>query len=322
MAENRNIALDIAKGIGILLVIVGHTAGMKHICQELIYSFHMPLFFIIAGYLYHRQDIKTLFVKSAKRLLLPWIVALCLQALLCLLLGNKLEAWGYVQSVLFPDGTRDDNMLWAGIHSSGAVWFLPALFWCRIIYAMIEQRMGSRSIYVTIPSTIAAVLMGRFVLNLPFAIQMGCSALVFYEIGYRAKCYNALEKKMPLWSMLLFVPVWIFYERYVTFEMFWYQYEWTYSIDVIVACAVTYILVKLCSKTTNVINKTQGGVFAYLGRNSIYILCTHTLMLIVMGYLNTMLQWNAWAVMLINMCLSVLLAVVYVKVKERVVCRH
>lgn len=276
MAENRNIALDIAKGIGILLVIVGHTAGMKHIGHELIYSFHMPLFFIIAGYLYHRQDIKTLIAKSAKRLLIPWIVAILLQVVLCLLLDDKTEAWGYAQSVLFPDGTRDDNMLWAGIHSSGAVWFLPALYWCRIIYAAIEQRWNKRSIYVTIPLTLAAVLLGRFMLNLPFAILMGSSALVFYEIGHRAKEHRVLEKKVPLLGLLLFIPMWIFYERYVTFEMFWYQYGWTYPIDVIVAGAVTYSIIALCAKIANGANeKTGGGIRVFRSQFNLYSLYSY-----------------------------------------------
>lgn len=320
MINNRNIALDIAKGIGILLVIVGHTAGLKHICQEMIYCFHMPLFFIIAGYLYHRQDIKSLFAKSAKRLLLPWIITLLLIIVSCLLVGDKSEAWGFMQGILFPDGSREDNILWPGIHSSGAIWFLPALFWCRIIYAMIEQRLGNKSIYVTVLLTVMAVSLGRFVLNLPLAIQTGCSALVFYEFGGRARSANVLEKKIPLWMIGLFVPLWVFYERYVTFEMFWYNYGWTYPFDVFIALSATYALVAGCAYIVNVKWLSYGC--AWLGRNSLYILCTHTLMLLELGKLNVILQWDGWLVMLVNMCLSVLLAMFYVKVKERVVCRR
>ncbi len=259
MENNRNIVLDIAKGIGILLVIVGHTTCMKHICRELIYCFHMPLFFIIAGYLYHRQDIKTLFVKSVKRLLLPWGYTLLLQIVISLIMGDQKEAWGFVLSTFFPDGSRWDNILWPGVHSSGAIWFLPAIFWCRIIYAMIEQRLGKKSIYATIPISLVAVLLGRLVLNLPLSIQMGCSALVFYEVGYRARYHNLIDKHVPLWVMLLFIPLWIFYERYVDFEMFGYNYEWTYIFDVAIACAVSYILIRLCAKATNALRGLCGG---------------------------------------------------------------
>ena len=44
--------LDIAKGIGILLVVLGHNdfEVISVFVQRLIYSFHMPLFFFLSGY--------------------------------------------------------------------------------------------------------------------------------------------------------------------------------------------------------------------------------------------------------------------------------
>ena len=44
--------LDIAKGIGILLVVLGHNdfEVISLFMQRLIYSFHMPLFFFLSGY--------------------------------------------------------------------------------------------------------------------------------------------------------------------------------------------------------------------------------------------------------------------------------
>ena len=48
---NERLAIfDILKGIGILLVIVGHTF-MKEIGPYIL-AFHMPLFFIVAGYFF------------------------------------------------------------------------------------------------------------------------------------------------------------------------------------------------------------------------------------------------------------------------------
>ena len=44
--------LDASKGIGILLVILGHILTDKNILLKFIYAFHMPLFFIIAGYVF------------------------------------------------------------------------------------------------------------------------------------------------------------------------------------------------------------------------------------------------------------------------------
>lgn len=42
--------IDIAKGIGVLLVIAGHMHAMPTVIKNFIYGFHMPLFFMLAGY--------------------------------------------------------------------------------------------------------------------------------------------------------------------------------------------------------------------------------------------------------------------------------
>ena len=42
--------IDIAKGISIFLVIIGHTAPFGILERNIIFSFHMPLFFILSGY--------------------------------------------------------------------------------------------------------------------------------------------------------------------------------------------------------------------------------------------------------------------------------
>jgi len=42
--------IDAAKGIGILLVVLGHSPGLPLFGVVLIYSFHMPLFFFISGF--------------------------------------------------------------------------------------------------------------------------------------------------------------------------------------------------------------------------------------------------------------------------------
>ena len=46
----RNTRIDIAKGIGIILVVLGH-ANLNMVLTNIIYLFHMPLFIFISGYL-------------------------------------------------------------------------------------------------------------------------------------------------------------------------------------------------------------------------------------------------------------------------------
>ena len=41
-------SLDILKGIGIILVVVGHMIGNQLYIRPWIYAFHMPLFFMVS----------------------------------------------------------------------------------------------------------------------------------------------------------------------------------------------------------------------------------------------------------------------------------
>lgn len=62
--KDRNENIDAVKGVAALLVVVGHIIQCI-ICKEdpfenmvfrIIYSFHMPLFMFISGYLSYRED--------------------------------------------------------------------------------------------------------------------------------------------------------------------------------------------------------------------------------------------------------------------------
>lgn len=78
--------LDIAKGIGIILVVFGHSitqynnqvSGIWSVIYNFIYSFHMPFFFLISGILSTRlldksiQEKKVSIRKKAVRLLVPY----------------------------------------------------------------------------------------------------------------------------------------------------------------------------------------------------------------------------------------------------------
>lgn len=69
--------IDVLKGIGIFLVIMGHTFKENSVFYW-VYSFHMPLFFLISGYLIEpKSEIRKrreFFLKKCKSLLLPFFV--------------------------------------------------------------------------------------------------------------------------------------------------------------------------------------------------------------------------------------------------------
>ena len=100
MGKIRDITFDIAKGIGIVLVVIGHyipdNAPSWYIgFVSFVYHFHMPLFFMIAGFFYERS-IKKIgywrFVRSKfERLMFPYFI------LSWAIIGIKILVDGFMQ---------------------------------------------------------------------------------------------------------------------------------------------------------------------------------------------------------------------------------
>ena len=153
MISNRETYLDIAKGIGILLVVVGHcipdassvngiSSPIMKIIFQVIYSFHMPLFFFISGFLFSaskdsfKNKYKSIY-KKAKRLIVPYVfVGLCYAPLKLLLsqFANK------------PYNIHDLWKMLIGINPDGELWFLYALFIIIVIAIIFEGGYNSKTI--------------------------------------------------------------------------------------------------------------------------------------------------------------------------------
>ncbi|SDA27190.1 Fucose 4-O-acetylase [Ruminococcus sp. YE71] len=171
--NKRSDSIDYAKGIGILLVILGHMQILA--CGEsfetltnVIYSFHMPLFFFLSGLTLDRKyrsrppnaaDVK----KLAKRLMIPYfswcgvyIVLKCIvqrEGLIRLIKRNA-------AAVLTMRGIAP-------------LWFLSALFVAEILVMLLVYKLGMKKIHLLI-------LTGIAVLSLNNAVQVLRSVFSYY----------------------------------------------------------------------------------------------------------------------------------------------
>lgn len=69
--KSRIDELDILKGIAILLMILDHCFGWgpKIYVHKVIMSFHMPLFFIVGGYLWKAHDVRSYCMHKVRTIL-------------------------------------------------------------------------------------------------------------------------------------------------------------------------------------------------------------------------------------------------------------
>lgn len=66
--------VDVAKGVGIVLVVLAHALPKDHVIWQFINQFHMPFFFMISGYLYSTKTSWVKFVvRKIKTLWVPFV---------------------------------------------------------------------------------------------------------------------------------------------------------------------------------------------------------------------------------------------------------
>ena len=269
--RKRDDTIDIMKGIGIVAVIVGHMSVVPFTpYRNIIFSFHMPLFFILAGYFFRpNHDLRRKCRKDFQRLVIPYLFTASI-----LLLFDILHAFvkkdvsigiNGVVSALYGSGSNHDSPILGNVPHVGAIWFLLALFWCRVVYNIISCKTHNTLLVAGVVAVLAT-LTDRYFINLPFAILPGLSAMMFYLIGDWLR-----NHRLSNFVIAICLICWIISVLYSHISMVSCHYE-LYPIDILGACGGTafiYWISKFVSKTK------LNTAFIWLGVNSLVILCFH-----------------------------------------------
>ena len=188
MNKSRFDSIDIAKGLGILAVVWAHImlVGWSH---KIIYAFHMPFFFFVAGMLFKREKYASLgdfLKKRSKRLLVPYFIYAIGSYVLWA--GLKLvshEPWEVILKPLPQILLAQGSGYFMSFNS--ALWFIPCLFVVEIIYFF---KTSKDCLNVLLASSCAAIsfILGsmygdKYWLLLPFNFDAALIALPFYCLG-------------------------------------------------------------------------------------------------------------------------------------------
>lgn len=240
-AKKRISTYDIMKFFGIMLVIVGH---MTEHFREFIFSFHMPLFFILAGFFYHGRGIKESFLKDVKHLVYPYLLtafAIFFTYLAFSTVKDNINLKFWLAAACYGSGSVEHTSRYlAAMPAIGAIWFLLALFWCKNIFNVIAHYVKHWYV-VSLIVSIAAICIDRYIVNLPLTILPGMGAVMFYATGYYIKRIGGFWKINPFVATL-FVLIWVIsFLRYGLIGMVICSYP-NFIINVIGAIGGTYAL--------------------------------------------------------------------------------
>lgn len=178
---NRVEWVDIARGIAIILMVAGHTSIPESL-SKYIWSFHMPLFFVVSG-LFYKPDkyssFKEIFKAKFKTLIIPY----CFFSLIVF--------FGYIGTEYYRP--YELYLGWEGY----ALWFVPVLFFAELLFYPISKLKTKYMVPLVLAITLFGYGMSKFHVLLPFKIDSVPFALFFVTYGYLAKDF-LFKYKLPI----------------------------------------------------------------------------------------------------------------------------
>jgi acyltransferase len=297
--------IDTLKGFGILLVVFAHYK-LPIALETYLFSFHMPLFFFVSGFLFNfvkYAESTVDFIKGRFRsLIIPYFAFAVLTCLFYLLLDEVFTP-GVVTIKFFEANTF--HIIYSILYSetsmisyNGPLWFLTCLFVTELLFFGLAKRYYWKQwnlLLCLIMAGIIGYLYSVYVpFRLPWNVDVALTAVVFYGAGnslrklmYSEKGnsdgYNLLDPKSKFnnvyFSVKYFLPIF-----FILVSLLYFAYLLQFPTDKINMSGMIYggffsfyFLAFLGIFTYVYIIKKLGSfeVLEYYGRNSLIVLALH-----------------------------------------------
>ena len=137
--KNRIAWIDTAKGITAVLVVLGHI--LNHgVVQAVIYTFHVPVFFLLSGIGFNeRENLKQFFIKKIRTLLLPYYIWGAIAVTIYLLAGHLITDKEILTLKECLIGLLWGNAKTQYMQFNLHLWFLPALFAMELVFYLMVR---------------------------------------------------------------------------------------------------------------------------------------------------------------------------------------
>lgn len=284
----RDLRIDAAKALAIVLVVLGHAKGIPQAFTILVYSFHVPLFFFVSGWVGEghgsaRAGWKA-WKKLARTLLVPYVCFFALGYAYWLLtrnIGEKAARWGDrpwwepLQGLVSGIGPE--------LYVQPALWFLPALFVTTLAYLYLRRRVlpGWMALGAGVVSWLWIGWFPGLGLRLPFALDVLPVALFFFSAGALCSYAGWLLPRTPAGNLVglvvLGLPWLVLAWRNGRVDI--NQLEFGYSRIVFLVAALLGTAMTLCAAQL----LARWRWVQWIGRNTLLVLCTHLLVFFVLS---------------------------------------
>lgn len=287
LVASRYTYIDIAKGIGILSIVLGHNYVVAHKNGELwnvLYSFNVPLFFFLSGlFINPNYGLRGHIIKRVDSYLKPYFVTLLLLGTI-IIPFDGVDAVKYFAKILYGAGP---GLPWGWVQ----LWFLPHLFAVSVFsyLCFFRTNLMYKSFLFKITSLIIILSIGFLGIDyfwnipvfgmhtaipgLPFSIDLILLCSFYFLLGIVLK-QEVLSLKFNLGMFLLFIFVFAFIHL---------KYNYTIDLnmrryDNIIICTIASIVgIYIVISISRLLQDTPiiSNCLSYIGSASLFILLFH-----------------------------------------------
>ena len=286
--------IDCLKAIAIIFVVIGHFP-ISYLFKKYIYSFHLPMFFILSGLtfsVYKFNDFKSFVLHKFKGILLPYIFLnisyfVFFSLFFKVLENNDIGLLEIINGIIY--GNNDQYFL-----LNGPTWFLPTLFLIELLgYVVIkyfnddEKQLMLVAFGLLIYGYIENVAKKNFFM--PWHVNSVPVACALFLMGYlfmkKYKSSEILRERMKSPNLgygIIFLLIGLYFSMKngrVSFGGNHYH-SMIYTLSAIIFnCSTYYIFMK---KIISI--KFFSRLLCYIGKNTLFILGFHKAVLILINY--------------------------------------
>ena len=279
---------DILKGIGAVIVVIGHLVLYDGNAKIYIYSFHMPLFFFISGYLYHQE--KSFFqflLRKVRTLIIPYFMFAFLSIVITYFFETPQMTKGEIlKNLFFINGSFIFN---------SSLWFLITMFFSLIIFYILNKifkiHNNVKSIVMCLLLLIICVFLNIKKYKFYFGLEIVPNALLIFILGYLYKLNkNKINEKLEkvIGNNLLFICSIIIlfiltvalslYNGRVNMSTSIYNNYFIYLSVVIMSLYLYIMIAKKLDLSKIMINKRISAILIEFSFLSLIMFCTQRLL--------------------------------------------
>ncbi|MGF2142146.1 acyltransferase family protein [Vagococcus fluvialis] len=288
--EKRSNYIDILKAIGIISIVMGHTAGWQipffNVESGLfVYTYHIMIFMFVSGYTFKSENSLHPEVFVGKRILSTFVL-FNIYTTIFVLLHNTLFKMNLLSDTKLYGKQEMLRRILNGITFNysetmlGAFWFLPMFLVALVLFAYFIH-LGSKTKY---PNSINFLIILLFAsvglavsvtkIDLAYHIQTSLLAVPIVFLGYYSKIHwEKINRYITSYGFILAAVVILFI---LSLDIGQIELAKNQIINVYLFYPVTIMGMYFCLSLAKLLDKTKlSNSFAYIGRNSFHIMGLH-----------------------------------------------